>query len=101
MMYLKQRLSTNMSMFYLYLALFMIVFYFCTVAKCAVFFFSLMCFTQLKRNPQKKNKLNTFKKINDFRKTARCKQTIQLMWINSGYLRSETAWQRSSRWCPE
>ena len=38
MMYLKQRLSTNISMFYLYLALFMIVFYFCTVAKCAVFF---------------------------------------------------------------
>ena len=54
-----------------------------------------MCFSQLKRNLQKKKQVEYIWK-NDFLKTARRKQTIQLMWINSGYLTSDTAWQQSS-----
>ena len=49
-----------------------------------------MCFSQLKRNLQKKKQVEYIWK-KDFLKTARRKQTIQLMRINSGYLRSDTA----------
>ena len=46
-------------MFHLHLALFMIVFYLCTVAKYCIFSLSLsfMCFSQLKRNLQKKKQV--------------------------------------------
>ena len=57
-----------------------------------------MCFSQLKRNLQKKKQVEYIWK-KDFLKTARRKQTIQLMRItDSGYLRSEAAQQQSSCW---
>ena len=42
MIYLKERFIANISMFHLYLALFMIIFYLCAVAK-SLYFFSLSC----------------------------------------------------------